>query len=438
MTGKVFSRAVRPPYDWGALVYHTESLGVRSLPIALLTSTFAGLVISLQFGFFLARFGVQYTVGRVVVLTLFRELAPVLTALTVGARIGSGMAAELGAMTVTEQVDAIRALGADPLRKLVVPRVLACLLVLPTLTVLADVIGLVAGALVVNAQYGISLDMFFQGALDTVLLMDFVSGVIKGAVFGVIIGLVGCFKGLTVEGGTEGVGRATTQTVAIYLRLRLPGRLLHHQAHALLLATCARPPRSPSLEFHQPTPGEELIRFEHLKKSFGPKRVYRRPGALGARGRDAGGDRRLGHGQERAAQVPHRPAVPGRGAHPLPGAGPDALPRGGLRRGAPPRGHGVPGRGAVRLAHRGRERGLPAARALPGAVAPRSCARRVAEKLALVNLPGTEGMMPADLSGGMRKRVGLARAIATDPEVILWDEPTTGPGSRHHRRASTR
>ena len=215
MTGKVFSRAVRPPYDWGALVYHTESLGVRSMPIALLTSTFAGLVISLQFGFFLARFGVEYTVGRVVVLTLFRELAPVLTALTVGARIGSGMAAELGAMTVTEQVDAIRALGADPLRKLVVPRVLACLLVLPTLTVLADVIGLVAGALVVNAQYGISLELFFKGALDTVLLMDFLSGVIKGAVFGAIIGLVGCFKGLTVEGGTEGVGRATTQTVAI-------------------------------------------------------------------------------------------------------------------------------------------------------------------------------------------------------------------------------
>jgi phospholipid/cholesterol/gamma-HCH transport system permease protein len=118
-------------------------------------------------------------------------------------------------MAVTEQVDAIRALGADPLRKLVVPRVLACLLVLPTLTVIADVIGLVAGALVVNMQYGISLDMFFQGALDTVFVIDFTSGVLKGAVFGVIIGLVGCFKGLTVEGGTEGVGRATTQSVAI-------------------------------------------------------------------------------------------------------------------------------------------------------------------------------------------------------------------------------
>jgi phospholipid/cholesterol/gamma-HCH transport system permease protein len=215
MTGQVASRAVRPPYDVGALVYHTESLGVRSLPIAVLTATFAGLVISLQFGYFLARFGVQYTVGRVVALTLFRELAPVLTALTVGARIGSGIAAELGSMTVTEQVDAIRALGADPLRKLVVPRVLACFILMPALTVLADVIGMVAGALVVNAQYGISFSLFFQGALAVVLMSDFVSGVIKGFVFGGIVGVVGCFKGLTVEGGTEGVGRATTQTVAI-------------------------------------------------------------------------------------------------------------------------------------------------------------------------------------------------------------------------------
>lgn len=215
MMGKVMARAVSPPYAPSALVYQVEALGVRSMPIALLTATFAGLVIALQFGFFLARFGVQYTVGRVVVLTLFRELSPVLIALTVGARVGSGIAAELGSMTVTEQVDAIRALGADPLRKLVVPRVLACFLLMPALTVLADVIGMVAGALVVNVQYGISFHLFFQGALDTVLMGDFVSGVLKGFVFGGIIGLVGCFKGLTVEGGTEGVGRATTQTVAI-------------------------------------------------------------------------------------------------------------------------------------------------------------------------------------------------------------------------------
>jgi phospholipid/cholesterol/gamma-HCH transport system permease protein len=215
MTGKVMGRAVSPPFSASSLVYQVEALGVRSLPIALLTATFAGLVIALQFGYFLGRFGVQYTVGRVVVLTLFRELSPVLIALTVGARVGSGIAAELGSMTVTEQVDAIRALGADPLRKLVVPRLLACFILMPALTVLADVIGMVAGALVVNVEYGISFHLFFQGALTVVLMSDFLSGVFKGLVFGGIVGVVGCFKGLTVEGGTEGVGRATTQTVAI-------------------------------------------------------------------------------------------------------------------------------------------------------------------------------------------------------------------------------
>ncbi|OJH33452.1 MlaE family ABC transporter permease [Cystobacter ferrugineus] len=215
MTGQVFTRALSPPFSPSAFIYQLEALGVRSLPIALLTATFAGLVISLQFGFFLARFGVQYTVGRVVVLTLFRELSPVLIALTVGARVGSGIAAELGSMTVTEQVDAIRALGADPLRKLVVPRVLACFVLGPALTILADVVGMLAGALVVKAQYGIGFNLFFKGALDVILMSDFLSGVFKGFVFGGIIGIVGCFKGLTVQNGTEGVGRATTETVAI-------------------------------------------------------------------------------------------------------------------------------------------------------------------------------------------------------------------------------
>jgi phospholipid/cholesterol/gamma-HCH transport system permease protein len=215
MTGQVIRRAFTPPYSLLELVRQVEALGIRSLPIALLTSTFAGLVIALQFGFFLARFGVANTVGRVVALTLFRELAPVLTALTVGARIGSGIAAELGAMTVTEQVDAVRALGADPLRKLVLPRVLACLIVMPALTVLADVIGVVGGMLVVHNEFGTPYATFIQGALDVLTMTDFVSGVFKGAVFGAIVGLVGCYQGLNVEGGTEGVGRATTQTVAI-------------------------------------------------------------------------------------------------------------------------------------------------------------------------------------------------------------------------------
>ncbi len=213
--GRCVVRAFRRPLALGAVAYQLEVLGVRSLSIATLTATFAGLVISLQFAFFLARFGVQHTVGKVVVLTLFRELGPVLTALTVGARIGSGIAAELGSMKVTEQIDAVRVLGADPIKKLVVPRVLACLLVLPVLSVLADVFGLLAGSAVVRMEYGIPYDQFFRSAVETAQWSDFLSGIGKGAVFGLIIAIVGSYKGLNTDGGTEGVGRATTETVAI-------------------------------------------------------------------------------------------------------------------------------------------------------------------------------------------------------------------------------
>jgi phospholipid/cholesterol/gamma-HCH transport system permease protein len=215
MTGRALKRLVTPPFKLADVAYQVEVLGVNSLSIALLTAVFAGLVISLQFAFFLARFGVQHTVGKVVVLTLFRELGPVLTALTVGARIGSGITAELGSMKVTEQIDAICALGADPIRKLVTPRLVACLLVLPALTALADVFGLAAGSLVVKSQYDIPIEQYFQSAIETASLVDFASGIAKSAVFGGIISIVGCYKGFAVVGGTEGVGRATTQTVAI-------------------------------------------------------------------------------------------------------------------------------------------------------------------------------------------------------------------------------
>jgi phospholipid/cholesterol/gamma-HCH transport system permease protein len=215
MLGRTLARSVRRPLGLMAIVSQIEALGVRSLAIATLTGTFAGLVISVQFAFFFARFGMQQSVGKVVVLTLFRELAPVLTALTVGARIGSGITAELGSMKVTEQLDAVRMLGADPLKKLVAPRILACAVVLPGLTVLSDLFGLVAGAAVVSMEYGVSMKDFLDTAIRTAEVLDFTSGVIKAMVFGLIIGTVGCFKGFTVQGGTEGVGVATTETVAL-------------------------------------------------------------------------------------------------------------------------------------------------------------------------------------------------------------------------------
>src|SRR5262249_38638384 len=159
------TRAVTPPFGFDDIAYQIEVLGVRSLSLGCLTSMFAGLVISLQFAFFMSRFGVQHTVGRVVVITLFRELAPVLTALTVGAAIGSGITAELGSMRVTEQLDAIRALGADPVKKLVTPRIIACALVLPALTVVGEVLGLVAGSAVVKSQFDIPFEEFYRSVV---------------------------------------------------------------------------------------------------------------------------------------------------------------------------------------------------------------------------------------------------------------------------------
>jgi phospholipid/cholesterol/gamma-HCH transport system permease protein len=212
---RTMARAVRPPFSLGALAYQIEALGLRSLSIATLTAIFAGLVLSLQFAFSMARFGIQYTVGKVVSLSIFRELGPVLIALTVGARIGSGIAAELGSMKVTEQIDAIRALGADPIKKLCVPRFLACILVMPALTVLADIFALVSGSVVTKVEYQIPFEQYYRSAIETVVWADFTSGVVKSAVFGVIIAAVGCYKGFQVDGGTEGVGMATTQTVAI-------------------------------------------------------------------------------------------------------------------------------------------------------------------------------------------------------------------------------
>jgi len=208
-------RAFRRPFALRDVAYQVEVFGMKSLSIALLTAIFAGLVITLQFAFFMSRFGVLHTVGKVVVLTLFRELGPVLTALTVGARVGSGITAELGSMKVTEQLDAIRALGADPIKKLVTPRVLACLFIFPVLTTLADVVGLVAGAWIAHAEYGLSYTEFYRSIVVTATILDFTSGIGKSFVFGGIIGVVGCYKGFHVQGGTEGVGKATTETVAI-------------------------------------------------------------------------------------------------------------------------------------------------------------------------------------------------------------------------------
>jgi phospholipid/cholesterol/gamma-HCH transport system permease protein len=198
-----------------AFIYQLEQLGVRSFGIAAATSIFVGIVMAIQFAFSLERFGARDSVGRIVGLSEARELAPSLTALVVGSRIAAGIAAELGSMSVTEQIDAIRALGADPIRKLVVPRVLAGTVLMPLLTCFALVLGIGSAMAVCRITFGIQMPFFLSTALDTIAISDFLSGIGKTPFFGFLITLVGCHFGMSTRGGTEGVGRSTTTAVVV-------------------------------------------------------------------------------------------------------------------------------------------------------------------------------------------------------------------------------
>jgi phospholipid/cholesterol/gamma-HCH transport system permease protein len=203
------------PFEIASTIYQIESLGVRSLGIVAVTSTFIGMVMTVQFAFGLQRFGGIEYIPRVVVLSFLRELGPTLTAVIVGGRIGSGMAAEVGAMNVTEQVDAIFALGGDPAKKLVLPRVAAAVIVMPLLSIFADTLGALGAMFVSAVEYQISPRLFLRTSLESVLLSDLFSGLLKTPVFGFIIAIVGCHFGLTTKGGTEGVGQSTTRTVVV-------------------------------------------------------------------------------------------------------------------------------------------------------------------------------------------------------------------------------
>lgn len=206
---------VRPPFDVYEFAYQIRSLGVGSLAITNLTGLFAGMVLSLQFGAAMERFGAKQYVGNVVGMSIVRELGPVLTALMVGGRVGAGITAELGSMAVNEQIDAIRALGADPVQRLIVPRVLAATLVLPLLTAVADIVGIAGGMFVAHVTFDVNYTYFYKKMFETILFSDYLSGIGKTPFFGFSIAMIACHVGFHTTGGTEGVGRATTRTVVI-------------------------------------------------------------------------------------------------------------------------------------------------------------------------------------------------------------------------------
>jgi len=190
-------------------------IGIMSLPIVLLTAIFSGMVLALQTSYALHRFGAKNYVGNIVGIALTRELGPVLTAIMVCGRVGAGIAAEIGSMVVTEQVDAIRALGANPITKLVTPRVIAAIIALPILVICADLLGIYGGLMVAVTELGLPSHQFYRSLMYTVMIQDVVDGLIKSAVFGLLVVSIACYIGLRTRGGTEGVGRATTSAVVV-------------------------------------------------------------------------------------------------------------------------------------------------------------------------------------------------------------------------------
>jgi len=204
-----------PPQYWGDTLTQMDSIGVGSLGIVVITSFFIGGVMVLQTAAYFERFGETALTGDVVSLSLIRELAPVITALLVAGRNASGIASELGSMVVTEQVDAMRALGTDPMRKLVTPRVVAMVLMLPLLVAVSDFVGLVGGSIMAYFSLRLGAVQFWTRAIDTLEFGDLVQGMAKPLAFGYIISTVACYQGLRVKGGTQGVGRATTSAVVI-------------------------------------------------------------------------------------------------------------------------------------------------------------------------------------------------------------------------------
>ncbi len=204
-----------PPQYWGDTLEQMDQIGVGSLPIVVITSFFIGGVMVLQTAGEFQRFGETALTGDAVSLSLVRELGPAITALLVAGRNASGIASELGSMVVTEQVDAMRALGTDPVRKLVTPRMIAMVTMLPLLVAVADFVGLIGGFIVAYFTLRLGAVQFWTRAIDVLAFGDIVQGMAKPVIFGFIISTVACYQGLRVKGGTQGVGRATTTAVVI-------------------------------------------------------------------------------------------------------------------------------------------------------------------------------------------------------------------------------
>jgi len=213
---KTLRNLLKKPREHQTLLQQLEEIGVRSLPVVSLTAAFGGLVFGFQTYIGFHRYiggGSESFAGPIITLGLAKELIPILTGLMISGRVGSSMAAEIGTMKITEQIDALHSLGANPVRYLVVPRTLAAFIMTPCLTLYGDIIGIAAGYFYMVVLMGVNRVTYLSYTLQYMEIWDVITGLIKAAVFGIVIAIVGCWQGMQTEGGAEGVGRATTRTV---------------------------------------------------------------------------------------------------------------------------------------------------------------------------------------------------------------------------------
>lgn len=211
------------PFYWSLLSEQIYQIGVKSFPLVLTTSGAIGMVMALQFGFGLEKFGGKPYVPRLVASTILREIGPMFTSLMLAARVGAGMASEIGSMVVTQQIDAIRAMGTSPIKKIVIPRVLACLIIVPLLAALANVIGNLGGLIIGSTELNLDAQFYLKRVLETSSLKDYMSGFGKTFFFAIFIAIPSCYFGLTVRNGTQEVGMATRKAVVTSSLLILVG-----------------------------------------------------------------------------------------------------------------------------------------------------------------------------------------------------------------------
>jgi phospholipid/cholesterol/gamma-HCH transport system permease protein len=209
----VAKESVQGPIPFKLTMEQIYQVGIMSLPLVFITAASTGMVMSLQFGLGLEKFGGKMYVPKIVSLSIIREMGPVFTCLMLAARVGAGITSEIGSMTVTQQIDALRALGTSPIRKVVLPRVIACMIAIPLLVAFADAVGVIGGLIVGSSDLGLDPNFYIQKVFETVTLVDYFSGFAKAPVFALVIALVACYFGLNVQEGTKGVGSATTKSV---------------------------------------------------------------------------------------------------------------------------------------------------------------------------------------------------------------------------------